>query len=53
MNAHENDDSANYGLVRCTVKKVYRFSRPQPGCQPIKLSLAGNNLIIPDQGEFG
>jgi hypothetical protein len=36
-----------------TVKKVYRFSRPQPGMSLTKLSLAGKNLIIPARTEFG
>jgi hypothetical protein len=38
-----------------TVKKGYRFYRPHPsgGVTNHKLFLAGNNLIIPCQGEFG
>jgi len=37
--------SDNLGkMATCTVKIVWRFSYPQP---------AGNNLIIPAQGEFG
>ncbi len=36
-----------------TVKKGYRFSRPQPRDVTNQLSLAGNNLIIPGQGDFG
>jgi hypothetical protein len=36
--------------LRYTVKKGQRFSRPH---LLTKLSLAGNNKIIPCQGEFG
>jgi hypothetical protein len=36
--------------IQHTVKKGYHFSRPHT---LIKLSLAGNILIIPGQGEFG
>jgi hypothetical protein len=35
-------------------QKVFRFSRPQPGCHALtKLSLAENYQIIPGQGDFG
>ncbi len=37
--------------VHC--KKGQRISRPQAGMSLTKLSLAGNYLIIPGQGEFG
>ncbi len=38
---------------RYTVKKGLRFSSPQPGCHlGTKLSLAGNNGIIPGQGKL-
>jgi hypothetical protein len=36
-----------------TVKKSYRFSRPPAWRSLTKLILAGENLIIPGQGEFG
>jgi hypothetical protein len=47
--------SDNLGkLATYTVKKGWRFSHPQPaGMSLSKISLAGNNLIIPAQGEFG
>jgi hypothetical protein len=38
---------------RYAVKTGLRLSRPQPGISLIKLSLAGKNLIIPSQGEYG
>jgi hypothetical protein len=34
-------------------KKSLSISRPQPGCHKTKLSLAGNNLLIPFHEEFG
>ncbi len=38
--------------IMCTVKKLTIF--PSPACMSLtKLSLAGKNLIIPGQGEFG
>jgi hypothetical protein len=53
---HEYADSSQWpGLVTprkgewYTVKKGLQFSRPRP----VKLSLEGNNLIIPAQEEFG
>ncbi len=39
------------GIEDYTVKKVSDF--PVPGMSLAKLSLAGNYLIIPGQGEFG
>jgi hypothetical protein len=43
-----------YSHGEYTVKKGYRFSRPQPGRMSLtKLTLAGNNLINSGQGEFG
>jgi hypothetical protein len=36
-----------------TVKKVNDFFPSQAGVSFTKLSLAGNNLIVPGQGEFG
>ncbi len=39
-------------LKQCTVKKVNIFPFPA-GMSLTKFSLAGNNLIIPDQGECG
>jgi hypothetical protein len=36
-----------------TVKKVRDNPVPTPGMSLTKLSLAGNNLINPGQGEFG
>jgi hypothetical protein len=35
------------------VKKVNDFFPSQAGVSLTKLSLAGNNLIVPGQGEFG
>ncbi len=40
------------GTVGYTVKKVSIFPFPA-GMSLTKLSLDGNNLIIPGQGEFG
>ncbi len=40
-------------LFRYTVKNCYRFSRPLAGMTLTKLTLAGNDLIIPGQEEFG
>ncbi len=39
--------------VLYTVKKVIDFPVPSRDASLTKLSLVGNNLIIPDQGEFG
>jgi hypothetical protein len=36
-----------------TVKKLAIFPSHPAGLSLTKLSLAGNNLIFPDQGEFG
>jgi hypothetical protein len=38
-------------IIHC--KKSYSFFVPSRDVTIPKLSLAGNNLIIPDQGEFG
>jgi hypothetical protein len=43
-------DDLFLGAVHC--KKGYRFSRPKPLMSPTKLSLPGNNLIIPGQGFY-
>jgi hypothetical protein len=40
-------------MVLYTVKKGYPFFPSPAGMSLTKLSLAGNNLIIPVQGEFG
>jgi hypothetical protein len=45
--------STKFLWAHCTVKKGSRFSRSPAGMSLTKLSLAGNNLIIPAQGEFG
>jgi hypothetical protein len=37
----------------CVKKKVIVFPVPSRGMSLTKLSLAGNNLTIPSQGEFG
>ncbi len=40
-------------LIACTCKKRLACYPSQGGMKFTKLSLAGNNLIIPGQGEFG
>jgi hypothetical protein len=39
--------------VMCTLLKAMAIFRSQAGKSLTKLSLAGNTLIIPGQGEFG
>jgi hypothetical protein len=39
-------------MVHCKIKRLAAFPSPA-GLSLTKLSLGGNNLIIPAQGEFG
>jgi hypothetical protein len=41
-----------YVLCGYTVKKGYRFSLPPARMSLTKLSLAGNNLIVPGHGDI-
>ncbi len=47
-----SQDDGNWRALRSTVKKGWVFLSPA-GMSLTNLPLAGNNLIIPGQGEFG
>jgi hypothetical protein len=49
---HNIDNQRFISAVRYTVKKVQAVFPSPAGLSLTKLSLAGNNLIIPGQGEF-
>jgi hypothetical protein len=50
-NTDENQEIRIYSHMHCK-KRLAIFPSPA-GMSLIKLQLAGKNLIIPDQGEFG